>query len=98
MTTDLPYDDWLTIKNIFIANGFSEEEAEWAANNDLDPEGIKGIEIRSLLIRRRRDVAIIIRNTNWSHEETVEFLDQARRTNAISKGYDDEMNLFAGTT
>jgi len=94
--TEITFDDWQIIKTTFISNGYSIAESEWAANNNLDPEGPRAEQIRRLLRNRRYKVAFLVRYTGLNRRMVIDDLADARKRNAEAKGAEDPMNLFMG--
>ena len=92
---DIEAKDWLRLRNLFLEYGFSDEEADWAADNNLDPKGPKAQQVKQILRNRRTKVRTLMRISGFDWNKVVESLDSMRRENALKKGA-DEMDLFQG--
>ena len=95
MTTEIAPEDWIRIRRVFLRYGFSMDEATWAADNNLDPLGEKGSQIKQLLRNRRTKLRTLMKISGFDRKTVIESLDQMRRENAERKGY-DAMDLFQG--
>jgi len=92
---------WQSIYNIFRRSGFREDEAEWAADNNLDPRGARANEVRKILKNRTDRIRVVMKYTKEpkpSREEVVEFLAEQRRRIAREQGAVDPDNIFIGET
>lgn len=95
--TVLSPERWHDIKLIFMNSGFSKAEAEWAAEQNLDPHGPKREAILSLLRRRRLKVKALMKYTGAGRREIILELEESSKIVALEKGF-DAMNIFAGAS
>ena len=95
--TTLDAEAWRRIRNIFLRYGFSPDEAVWAADNDLDPLGPRGDQIKKLLRNRSTKVRMLIRVGRIDRHTAVQWCEEESRRNAREKG-EDETNLFQGAS
>ena len=91
------YDEWVKIRNLFTRNGFSEEEAEWAANNNLDISDPTRTDQITRLLRNRKDkVKFVMKYAKIPWDEAVDTCAETSRRNNEDRGEADTLNLFAG--
>lgn len=101
MVTETIY--WKQIYNIFIRYGFTPREAEWAANNDLDPLRSPSLQRRkqiiALLKRRLATVTTYLKLFNYtvSKADIARDLEEKRRDKADKYGEDPD-TIFIGET
>ena len=93
----ITFEKWEEIRVTFLRYGFTNREAKWAANNNLDPEGPRRIDIRKLLRNRRLKLRTLVQYTGLPRREVIKDLEEESRFIAREKG-EDENNLFMGAT
>ena len=93
MTLELT--DWMRIRDLFLRYGFSTDEAHWAAENNLDPMGPKGAQIKKLLRNRKTKVRTLMKISGYTKQKVIDSLDDMRREKCLKDGF-DEMDLFQG--
>ena len=90
------YEEWSAIKKQFELNGFSEAEAEWAANNKLDPsDPERSIQITRLLKNRKDKIKFLMKYAEMNWAEAVEAEAETSKKNNEDKGA-DPLDLFQG--
>jgi len=87
----------LRIYNLFRKYGFSEEESAWAVDQNLDPKGEKGWQIKKQLRNRLNRVKVVMRHYRVSREEAIRMLEKARRRASEQSGEDPD-NIFLSET
>ena len=95
--TGISPEKWHDIYVTFLGYAFSRNEAEWAANNNLDPDGPKRKEITRLLRNRSKKVAALVKFTGFTRKSVIQDCEEESRFIARSKN-EDESNLFMGLT
>ena len=92
--------DSLAIKQYFLDHLFSDDEATWAAFNNLQPSDPR---VQKLVRNRELRVRMLMRYMNETEEEAVEdAANSVRATNRAKAEYEDialdDYNLFQGET
>lgn len=101
MVTQTTY--WRQIYSIFIRHGFTPREAEWAADNDLDPlrapERKRRKQIVALLKRRLAIVDTYLKLFKYKVSKAAVALDlEEKRRYSAEKYGEDPDTIFIGET
>lgn len=92
--------NFLAIKQYFLSNLFSEEEAQWAAENNLQPSDPR---VQKVVRNRASRIKVLMQYMNESLAEAIEdAANSVRVTNQAKAEYEDiivdDYNIFMGET
>ena len=90
-------EDWRRIRNLFLRAGFSPDEAIWAADNNLDPLGPHGGQVRKLLRNRQTKVKVLMKVGRIDRKTAIQWCEEESKKFAREKG-EEESNLFQGAS
>ena len=87
---------WNYIHALFLRYAFNEEEARWAADNNIDPRDAareRSVQIKRVLRNRKEKIDVLAEASDKTRREVIEFVARRRRDFALARG-EDEWNVF----